>query len=109
MNLSDKLSELLNSDGGKKIIEKLKKDKKTLIIMLIGISGILLIMLAPSGTKSQENKESNIVYDYDIAGIQNEVRILIESIKGAGEAKVFITYENEKENVYAMNMMRIIS
>ena len=104
LNLSDKLSEYLNSDSVKKVAEKLKKDKKTLIIMLVGISGMLLIMLAPSAAKSQETQESNIVYDYNISDIQNELRILVESIKGAGEARVFITYESEKENVYAMNI-----
>ena len=104
LNLSDKLSDMLRSENVSKAFDKLRRDKKTLIIILVGISGMLIIMLAPSGDKTEKSDEQSVVCNYDVGDVQNEVRCLIESIKGAGRAEVYITYESENETVYAMNV-----
>ena len=103
MNLSDKFSGLLNSEGIKSALSKLKKDKKTLIILVVGILGMLFIMMSPSDVKGKKNNENSIDTTFTTQDMQEEIRILIESIKGAGETKVFITYESDGETVYAVN------
>ena len=103
MSLSDKFSELLKNESVSRILKKLSKDKKTLIILLCGIAGMIIIMLVPTDKNTEEADSWEVVSDYGYDDIQNEVKDLVESIKGAGEAKVFITYESDSENVYAVN------
>ena len=104
LNLSVKFSEILKNGNLSKIFDKLKGDKKTLLIILIGLTGIFIIMLVPSGNGSTKKEESSVTDNYNTDNIQTEVEALIESIKGAGEAKVLITYESNTENVYAINV-----
>ena len=61
-------------------------------------------MWVPSERKSTASKEVPVTGNYNSDNIQEEVEAVIESIKGAGEAKVFITYESNTENVYAINI-----
>lgn len=104
LNLSDKISELLRNRSVSKAFDKLKKDKKTLAIILVGLIGMLIIMSVPSDNKKHKAAENTVTYSYNTENIQNEVESLLESIKGAGETKVFITYESDMENVYAVNV-----
>ena len=103
MSLSDKFSDMLKSENVSRILKKLNKDKKTLIILLCGVAGMIIIMMAPTDKNNKEADSESVVCSYGYEDIQNEVKSLVESIKGAGEAKVFITYESDSENVYAVN------
>ena len=104
LSFSDKFFALLKSESVSTTLEKFKKDKKILFIILIGIAGMFLIMLAPSDKKTEEYEAKSDTCDYySLEEIENELESLIESIKGAGEARVFITYESDRESVYAMN------
>ena len=103
MNLTDNFSALFKSEKVAELVKKVKKDKKTLFIIGIGILGMLLIII-PSG--AQENEDFNQdVKDiaYDCSYIENQVVTLIEGIKGAGKTRVLITYESDSESVYAVN------
>ncbi len=86
------------------IMNKLKNDKKALIIITVGLIGMLLIVF--SGNKDEAKPLSNIgdnctVYDYET--VKQELTELIESINGAGKALVMITYKGDEETVFATN------
>ncbi len=103
MNSSGDAVLSFDSSKLKLFIDKLKKDKKALLILLIGIAGMLLILF--SGTGSQKEKVTaveNTSY-YSEAEILEKVTNLIESINGVGKAKLVITYESAYESIYAVN------
>lgn len=93
------------------IAEKLKADKKLLIIMLIGFLGILILLFSEIGSKPDNEKvkdeltteiqnQSNCEYTY-VEDVEKKLGDLIRSIEGAGRAKVMVTLENGVEQVYA--------
>ena len=87
------------------IFEKIKKDKKSLLIAVIGLLGMLLVSaseLMPDSENIQEQKQS--VYSYESSDERAELERLIGEIKGAGKVSVMLTYEGTAENVYANNM-----
>ena len=92
-----------------KIIEKLKQDKKLLIICAIGIVGIILLLaseLIPDNTqrKDASEEESQLQTEVSYAeDIENRLTQIISSIDGAGKTKVMVTLENGAEQVYAKN------
>lgn len=100
MNLSDKI---FNKEIIKKIYIKLKSDKKTFLILLVGLAGMVVIMLTPSDEKFDKKDDKSVVHNLSYENIQNDVKVIIESIKGAGKTVVYITYESDSENVYAIN------
>ena len=85
-----------------KYFERLKSDKKSLIIVLIGFIGMILILISDvgSGEKAQvqNTNDSGIYSESELAF---EVEKFIESIDGAGKTKVIISYESYEETVYA--------
>lgn len=92
-----------------KITEKLKRDKKLLIICIIGIVGIALLLLSeliPDNTKQKENHEKEPQAQMELSyaeDIENRLTQIISSIDGAGDTKVMVTLENGTEQVYARN------
>lgn len=84
------------------VFEKLKKDKKALVIILLGLLGMLMILFSGSDKNTDTDKssvnENSTISQYEI---KKDVTELIKSIKGAGETQVMITYECAEETVYA--------
>jgi stage III sporulation protein AG len=93
------------------IAEKLKADKKLLIIILIGFAGILILLLSetwgkPDDVKPDGEQTTNIQTQNDneytyVEDIEKKLGDLIRSIEGAGRTKVMVTLENGVEQVYA--------
>ena len=104
MNLSDELSKLLNNENISTFLEKLRKDKKTIFIIMIGFLGMVLILFSPNDSEKKKVVDQVETVNYNSDNIQDEVEAMIESIKGAGKTKVYITYESDSEHVYAMNI-----
>ncbi len=98
--LTDKIKELCNSS---EILSKLKKDKKAILILTVGLVGMLLIVFSGNGDSSYSAKESeNTDYSfYNEDEVKKELTELIESIDGAGETILMITYKSDKETVFA--------
>lgn len=85
-----------------KLYNKLKKDKKTFFIMLIGLSGILLILFSELiSSEEAENTDSISAADYSSVALKDELEQTIGKIKGVGRTKVMITYDGTPESVYA--------
>lgn len=85
------------------IIQKLKTDKKAMVILLLGITGMLMILFSEPSNNRYEQKSVPAESVYNQNAIENDLTKLIESIQGAGETEVMITYESAEENVYATN------
>lgn len=91
------------------IANKLKKDKKALFIITVGLIGMILILF------SGESKELNTVNNnhqegtaYDLKAVKQELTQLIENINGAGKTIVMITYRSDEETVFATDSEDII-
>ncbi len=92
----------------KSMFNKLKVDKKTALFIVVGFTAILIIFLSElsnSGTNNKDNKSNSedmpsITYcEY----LEDKVQEIVESIEGAGEAKVMITLSETTEYIYATN------
>ncbi len=86
------------------VFEKMKKDKKTLMIIFIGLAGILLICFSefiPVNKDAElEAYTQNSLAD---GSEREELEHIISSIKGVGRVEVMIKYEGTTENIYANN------
>ncbi len=91
-------------DSLKEFFKKLKSDKKAFAAVLIGVVGMLLIMFSELSF-SAENADTGSLNDelYNTCDSALEVQKFVESIKGAGKAKVLITYECTEKTVFAKN------
>lgn len=83
------------------LYEKLKRDKKTLLIILISFLGIFLIFLSeflPSedAKASEAAEQKNTVTDEKEA-----LERIIGKIEGVGRTEVMVAYEGSSEIVYA--------
>lgn len=91
-----------------KIIEKLKVDKKSLIVIIIGIIGIFLLVISEllpkenhNKSKSAENETISVSYsDYE-KDIEQRLQNIISKIDGAGNVSVMVTLDCTVESVYA--------
>lgn len=88
------------------INRRIRKDKKTAIITVIGF-GLMLIILAseylPLKTES-ENTDTKTEYgDYCIT-MEEKIKTVVEAIDGAGKAEVMITIAETTEYIYAKNI-----
>lgn len=92
----------MKSDEFRELLEKLKRDKKAMAIIVIGILGMLLVMLSDSG-KAQESdnlQQKSEIQLYTEAELAQNIEKFISNIEGAGKTKVIITYECYGETVY---------
>lgn len=84
------------------LLEKIKKDKKSFLIVLIGLTGILLIFFSEFSDDDnympQINDKSE--YDYNVS-YKEELESIISKIEGVGRVEVMLTYEGSAESVYA--------
>ena len=92
------------ANGIKDIASRLKKDKKALITVVVGLSGMLLIMLSelPLFATSAEDVAVNENV-YHNQNLESEVEKLISKVAGAGKVSVMLTYESDEERVYAID------
>lgn len=90
-------------DKNKKIQEFLLNDKLKKIIIVAGVLGIALIFFSRffnTGNVKREKIQKNSTQEY-ILQLENSLRDMVSSIKGAGNTKVLVTLENSEETVYA--------
>lgn len=84
------------------IFLKLKKDKKTLLTVILGITGMLLVLLSelPMFSSEKDIPEGKNVTDFSY-DLQRQVENLISEIEGAGKVSVMLTYDTSEERVWA--------
>ncbi len=96
-----------------KLFEKIKSDKKIIIIILVGIFGTVLLMFSGQEKNSEtetaniENKESNeklSTIDEVEEKLETKLQQLISSMNGVGEVKVVVTVASSDEYIFAENI-----
>lgn len=90
-----------------KLIELFNKDKKTLIVVCVGLIGVLLIMISEIDFKEKNIEEKSLEnqkdsYEY-CTYLEERVADIVGSIEGAGSVRVMITLAETTEYVYAQN------
>ncbi|MCL2508029.1 MAG: hypothetical protein FWF05_02500 [Oscillospiraceae bacterium] len=111
MNTDDIKSKLLEKCRG--IGEKLKADKKLLLIVALGVAAVLLLLFSevgggekePSGVKDTAKRGEPAAADIRnyARDVEDRLAELVGAIAGAGKSKVMVTLENGAEQVYASN------
>lgn len=92
----------MNKDSVKAFVDKLRSDKKLVIILVIGILGMLLILFSQTGGEDKKETEVNAAEYYSNEKETAEMlEAMVQTIRGAGKAKVMISYESGEETVYA--------
>lgn len=87
-----------------KFISKLKQDKKLLFIIILGISGMLLLLLSGSTDKKSETVSSDKEELYEISDrMEKELEDLLRTVQGAGKVKVMVTVDSLEEKTVAVN------
>ena len=83
------------------ILSRLKKDKKALLTVIIGIAGMLLVLVSelPSFSENEQEVKGNETYFSD--SLQEDTERLISKIQGAGRVSVMLTYDSGEETVWA--------
>ena len=89
----------------KEYLEKLKFDKKKIIIAIgfIGIALILLSEVVPQESSKSQNTDAQTDYSEYVSSLEEKTADLISSIDGVGRCKVMITLEQSDENIFAKN------
>ena len=81
-----------------------KSDKKIKVFIALGLIGMLLILLSEALPEQGVKKRTEeISYTEYISSLENETKLLVEAIDGAGECRVMLTLKNTRESVYAKN------
>lgn len=91
----------MNSEKLTEFIVKLKKDKKTALIIFSAILGMLLILF--SGTPAEKTEKASESKTEEMIEWEEKLQKLLSSVEGAGRVKVMITYETSDEEVFAYN------
>lgn len=84
------------------IFDKLKSDKKTLILLSVGFLLIIILFISESDLKNEEVEISKELTDEEYCDyLENKVKNFIEKIEGAGKTEVIITLAETTEYIYA--------
>ncbi len=86
-----------------KITERLKKDKKLLFILILGFSGMLLLLFSGSPKTEAVPKEGSSDIAEVEKSIEEKLSALIKTVDGAGKVKVIVTVESLEEKTVAIN------
>ncbi len=86
------------------ILDRIKKDKKLIVIISLGLAGMLLLLISGgSGNKAEKiNSDEHSVSEIE-SRIERELTELIKSVDGAGRVKVMVTLDSLEERIVAKN------
>ena len=93
MNIFNKLKDVVN---------KLNIDKKTGIIILVGLTLIIVLFISEIDFGTEDKIENEIVSDEKYCDyLEIKIKNFIEKIEGAGKTEVIITLSETTEYIYA--------
>lgn len=96
----------MNDKIKEKLVQKLKADKKLLLIVAVGVLGMALIFFSeikPTSKKETAALSTTESVSYEET-VEKKLKDLIESIEGAGKAQVMVVFESSKESVFAKDI-----
>lgn len=83
---------------------KLKKDKRVLAVVGIGILGMLLLLLSDTGTKKTSPTDTSLPYGTEAEKeLETRLEKLLGNVVGVGKVKVMVTFDGTWEDIYAQN------
>lgn len=85
-------------------INKLKKDKKLIFIVVLGLSGMIMLLLSaglPSENKTVKNDNADLISEEE--RIEKQLTSILKCVEGAGDVKVMVTLEASGEQVVAQD------
>ena len=78
--------------------------KKTKILLIIGIVGMVLIGLSDIGSSSEKSKKTDeITIESYIDELEKKTQKIVSQINGAGKSRIMITADTSKEYDYAVD------
>ena len=92
-----------------KFIDSLSGKKKSLILALAGIIGLMLIIFGTFGEKNDEkedvvkNSKENISTLEYIQALENKIGNIAEQITGSGNVRVIVSVSSGTEYIYVSN------
>lgn len=86
-----------------KITQMLKKDKKLLLIVLLGLSGMLLLLFSGNGKADDAPKENASDITAAEKHIEEKLSALVKTVEGAGRVKIVVTVDSLEERTVAIN------
>ncbi len=87
------------------LFNRIKNDKKSLFIVIIGLVGMIMIAASEATEKTvTADKDKTETVSYEILNEQAELERIIGKITGTGKVSVMLTYEGTSENIYANNI-----
>lgn len=87
-----------------KFINRIKQDKKLLFIILLGLSGMVLLLFSGSSDSSVKEEKTENTDIYETAEkIEKELEELLRTVDGAGKVKVMVTLDCLEERSAAKN------
>ena len=91
------------------------KNKKNILILLVGILGLFFIFISSDKKSDSEyikniDSKSNIDTSTEnyVNNLEEKVRLILEKVEGVGEANVMISLNNGIEYVYAGEEKKIL-
>ena len=97
----------MNKFSVKEIADRLRNDRKLLVIAVVMAVGIILTVISSFGAESEEKEQNtlkteNVFNESEYTNqLENKLEEMISLINGAGETKVIVTLECDYETVYA--------
>ena len=89
--------------------DKMSGKKKTILLAVIGIIGILLVIIGTVGEKKKESTASENLSSKNpstleyIEGLENKLRTITEQITGSNDVKVMVNIASGTEDGYVSN------
>ena len=92
-----------------KFLDSLSGKKKSLILTLVGIIGLMLIIFGTFGEKKDEkddvskNSKENVSTMEYIQALENKIGNIAEQITGSGNVRVIVSVSSGTEYIYVSN------
>lgn len=83
--------------------ERLKKDKKLLVLLATGILGMLLILFSGTGQSAEDAPSDTVSLKQAETEIEERLTLLLKSVEGAGRVRVMVTVDSLYEKTVAIN------
>lgn len=86
------------------VIERITKDKKLIVIIALGLSGMLLLLISGGEKTSTDKKVSDNISVNSLENqIEKELTELLRTVEGVGKVKVMVTLDSLEERIIAEN------
>ncbi len=98
---------IMKTDSLKKVYEKIKGDKKILLILLLGLTGCFLLGVSQIFSSSSDSYSQYAQTDIQWLELEEKtarrLEEMLRNVDSVGKVQVFVSLESLTESVYAVN------